>query len=113
MSSSLLLRQDTPLPGQANIGRLAPTYIQQLCADTGSSLEDTREWWTIETSEEQGSEKSVIATQHDDVDDDRNNVEMKTSDWKEDRSNNGSRVLPEAMGWKRSIKHTKLTRKSS
>ena len=33
----------TPLQGRANAGRPARTYIQQLCADTGYSLEDLPE----------------------------------------------------------------------
>ena len=30
----------TPLYGRAKVGRPARTYIQQVCADTGCSLED-------------------------------------------------------------------------
>ena len=44
--------QWTPSHGQAKAGRLARTYIQQLCADTGHSLKDLLEvmddregWW--------------------------------------------------------------------
>ena len=41
----------TPLPGRAKAGRPARSYIQQLCADPGYSLEklpgemDDRDWW--------------------------------------------------------------------
>ena len=42
----------TPSHGRAKVGRLTRTYIQQLCADTGCSLEDLLEvmddregWW--------------------------------------------------------------------
>ena len=33
----------TSLDGRAKVGRLAGTYIQQLCGDTGCSLEDLQE----------------------------------------------------------------------
>ena len=59
----------TPSHGLAKAGRPARTYIQQLCADTGCSLEDLpgamndRDGW-------RESERSVLAVRHDDDDDD-------------------------------------------
>ena len=54
----------TPLHRQACVGWPARTYPQQLCADTGCSLEDLR--WMIETSDKGESEKSMLEAQHDD-----------------------------------------------
>ena len=50
--------QQTPSHGRAKTGRRARTYIQELCANTGSSIEapHTRDRWTIETGGERGSE---------------------------------------------------------
>ena len=59
----------TPSHGRAKIGRPARTYIQQLCADTGCSLEDLLERWTVEAGGERGSGRSVLAARHDDDDD--------------------------------------------
>ena len=52
----------TPSQGQAKAGRPARTYIQQLCADTGCSLEDlpNQKQWTIGRGGERGSEISVL-----------------------------------------------------
>ena len=47
----------------------ARTYIQQLCADAGCSLETSWEWWTIETGGERGSGRSMLAVRHDDDND--------------------------------------------
>ena len=55
----------TPSQGQAEVGRPASTYIQQLCADTGCSLEDR---WMIETGCKRGSKKSVLVGRHNDND---------------------------------------------
>ena len=55
-----------PSHWRAKAGRPARTYTQQLCADTGYSLEDLREWWTIEMVGERGSGRSVLAAQDDD-----------------------------------------------
>ena len=74
-----VILQWTPLHGRAKAGQLARTYIEQLCADTEYSLEDLQKRWTIETGSERGSEKSVLAAQHDDDDDD-NDVDYVSSD---------------------------------
>ena len=62
----------TPSYGRSKAGRVARTYILQLCADTRCSLETSRERWTIGMGGERGSERSVLAAQHivDDDDDD-------------------------------------------
>ena len=63
----------TPTYGQAKTGRPARTYIQQLCEDTGCSLEDLpksmndREKWR-----ERVSGISALVARHDDDDDDYN-----------------------------------------
>ena len=46
----------TPSHGQGKAGQPAKNYIQQLCADTGYSLEDPppREQWMIETGMREG-----------------------------------------------------------
>ena len=53
--------------GRAKAGRPTRTYIQQLSADTGYSLEIYREQWTIATGGGRGSARSVLAARHDDV----------------------------------------------
>ena len=53
----------TPTYGRAKAGRPAQTYIQQLCEDTGCSLEDRRR------GGEKGSGISLLAARHDDDDD--------------------------------------------
>ena len=61
----------TPTHGRAKARRLARTYIQQLCEDTGCCPEDlpramnNREEWR-----ERGSGISVLPARHDDDDDD-------------------------------------------
>ena len=55
----------TPAYGQAKAGRPARTYMQQLCEDTGCSPEDLPG-----RSGERGSGISVLATRHDDDDND-------------------------------------------
>ena len=51
--------QWTPSHGRAKAGRPARTYIQQLCVNTGYSLEDpSQEQWMIEMGGERGSENS-------------------------------------------------------
>ena len=61
----------TPTYGRAKAGRPARTYIQQLCEDTGCSLEKTcQKRWTIGKSGERGSGISVLAARHDDEEDD-------------------------------------------
>ena len=57
----------TPSHERAKFGRSARTYIQQLCADTGCSLEHPQERWTIKTGGERGSGRSVLAARHDDI----------------------------------------------
>ena len=54
----------TPSHERANVGRSVRTYIQQLCNDSGCSLEDL----PIETGGERGSERTVLAVRHDDDD---------------------------------------------
>ena len=61
----------TPAYGQSKAGRPAPTYIQQLCDDMGCNPEDLPETMNDrETWRERGSGISVLATRHDDDDDD-------------------------------------------
>ena len=55
-----------PSHGQAKAGRPARTYMQQLCAITGWSLEDLGEWWTIERDGGRGSGRSALVVWHDD-----------------------------------------------
>ena len=62
--SDVLLR--TPSYGWAKAGRPARTYIRQLCADTGCSLEDLAE--AMEVWSERESEISVLIVRHDDDD---------------------------------------------
>ena len=57
-------------------GRSARTYIEQLCADTGYSLED-RKRWTIEKGGERGSGRSPLVARHDDDDDDDDDIRLK------------------------------------
>ena len=59
----------TPLHGIAKAGRPARTYIQQLCTDTGWSLEDLSKRWTIERSGGSGTGMSMLMVRHDDDDD--------------------------------------------
>ena len=66
LTSDILLW--TPSHGRVKVGRPARTHIQELCADTGCSLEDLR--WTIEMVGGIGSGRSVLAVRHDDDDDD-------------------------------------------
>ena len=56
--------------GQAKAGRLARTYIQQLCEDTDVTLKTCQKRWMIGRSGERGSEISVLAARLDDDDDD-------------------------------------------
>ena len=53
-----------PSHGRAKAGRSARTYIQQLRADIGCSLEER---WGLETGGERGSGRSVQAARHDDA----------------------------------------------
>ena len=55
----------TPSHGRAKTRRLARTYIQQLCADTGCSLKTYRKQWTIGKGE-RVSGWSALAVRHDD-----------------------------------------------
>ena len=58
-----------PSHGRAKAGRPARTNLQQLCANTGCSLEDLpRAMDDRETSGRRRSGKSVLAAQHDDDD---------------------------------------------
>ena len=59
----------TPSHGRAKEGQPARTYIQQLCANTGCSLEDLLGVMTIEKSVGRGSGISVLVVRHDDDDD--------------------------------------------
>ena len=67
----------TPLNWHANVGRPARTYLQQLCVDTGYSLEDLtgvtddRGKWR-----ERESRKSLLAAWLDDNDDDAGPSQM-------------------------------------
>ena len=54
------IHQWTPSRGRAKVGRLARTYLQQLCADT--TWKTSWERWTMETGEERGSRRSVLMT---------------------------------------------------
>ena len=58
----------TPTHGCAKAGRLARTYIQQLCEDTDVVQKTCLRWWTIGKSGERGS---GIPARHDDDDDDK------------------------------------------
>ena len=49
---------------RASVGPPARTYLQQFCANTGSSLENQPERCTIETSGDGESGKSMLAAQH-------------------------------------------------
>ena len=51
----------TPSHGGAKVGRPAGTYTQQLCVDTGCSLEDLPEAMADETGSERGSGRSMLA----------------------------------------------------
>ena len=68
----------TPTHGLASVGRLARTYIQQLCGDTGSNLEDLpgmmhyRDGWR-----ELGI--SVLAARPDNDDDDDDEISVCVS----------------------------------
>ena len=53
----------TSAHGRASVERPTRTYLQQLCADTGCSLEDLRKRWMIETNGEGASGKPC--QQHD------------------------------------------------
>ena len=50
--------------GRVKAGQPTRTYIQQLCADTGCSLEDLPGAWTIETRGKRGSGRSVLAARN-------------------------------------------------
>ena len=56
----------TPSHGRAKAGRQARNYIQELCADTGCSLEELPESMDNRSCGERGSEISVLIAQHDD-----------------------------------------------
>ena len=58
--------QWTPSYGRAKAGRLARTYIQQHCEDTGCSPEDLPEAMNDRGSGERGSGISVLVGRHDD-----------------------------------------------
>ena len=60
----------TPSHGRAKVGRLARTYLQQLCTDTGCTWKISRERWTIEMGGKRRPGRSVLAARHDDDDDD-------------------------------------------
>ena len=64
--NDLLLR--TPSHRQAEAGRPARTYIQQLCAERYIALKTCPEQWTIEKSSERGSGLSVLMAWRDDDD---------------------------------------------
>ena len=53
----------TPSHWRRRVGWPARTYLQQLCVDTGCSMQ----WWTIEMGNERGSRKSMLAACHDDI----------------------------------------------
>ena len=61
----------TPSHGRANTGWPARTYIQQLCADIGYSLEVLRD--AMGDRDGRGSERFVLAARRDDDDDDDEN----------------------------------------
>ena len=71
LSSKVELVRDvllwTPSHGRVGVGR-PRTYLQQLCVDTGYSLEDLPEVMD-DKDEWQESRKSVLAARHDDDDD--------------------------------------------
>ena len=58
----------TPSHGRAKAGRLARTYIQQLCEHTGCSLGTYRKQWTIGRGGERASGISVLMARQDDDD---------------------------------------------
>ena len=58
----------TPSQGRLKAGWPARTYIQQLCADTGCSLEDLP--GAMDDRGGRGSGRSMLAVWHDDDDDD-------------------------------------------
>ena len=58
----------TPSHGQAKVWWAARTYLQQLCADTGCSLEDLL--GVMDDTGKRWSGKSMLAAHHDDDDDD-------------------------------------------
>ena len=58
----------TPTHGREKAGRPARTYIQQLCKDTGCSLEDLPEVMNDREKWERGSGISVLPARHDDDD---------------------------------------------
>ena len=60
----------TPSHGRAKAGRSARTYIQQLCADTGCSLEDPPEAMDNREGWRERSGRSLLMAGHDDDDDD-------------------------------------------
>ena len=60
----------TSLQGRVKAGRPARTYIQQLCADTGCSLEDQPEATAIEKGGGRRSGRSVVTARYDDNVDD-------------------------------------------
>ena len=57
----------TPTYGRAKTGRPAGTYIQQLCEDTGCSLEDLLEAMNDRESGVRGSGIYVLVARHDEV----------------------------------------------
>ena len=59
----------TPTHGRANVGRPAKTYLHQLCADTGCSLEELPGRWMIGTDRKRESGKSLLSAQLEDADD--------------------------------------------
>ena len=54
-----------PSHGREEAGQPARTYIQQLCADTGCSLEDQQGRWMIEKGGGRWSGRSALAAGHD------------------------------------------------
>ena len=59
----------TPTYGRAKAGRPARTYIQQLCENTGCSLEDPPEAMNDREKWQEKVRMSVLAARHDDDDD--------------------------------------------
>ena len=62
--------QWTPSHGRAKVGRPAITYIQQLCADTGCSIEDLQRAMDDRDEWRERIREIRVAVRHDDDDDD-------------------------------------------
>ena len=66
----------TPAYRQAKAGRLARTYIQQLCEDTGCSPEDLPKAMNDRVRGERGSGISMLMARHYDDDDDDDDIKI-------------------------------------